>query len=32
MLGPGHVSLMRCGLVGVDVALLDLVYHCGCGL
>ena len=32
MHGSGISSTIRkCGLVGVDVALLGEVYHCGCG-
>ena len=29
MLGPGSGTVRRCGLVGVDVALLEEVCHCG---
>jgi hypothetical protein len=32
MLGPGSVPVRRCGLVGVGVALLEWVCHCGRGL
>jgi hypothetical protein len=32
MLGPGSGIIRRCGLVGVDVSLLEEVYHCGSGL
>jgi len=31
MLGPGSATISRCGIVGVGVALLDEVYHCGGG-
>jgi hypothetical protein len=29
MLGPESVIIRKCGLVGVDVALLENVCHCG---
>ena len=29
MLGPGSGTIRRCGLVGVGVALLEEVCHCG---
>ena len=32
MLGPGSGTIRRCGLVGVGVALLEEVCHCGGGL
>ena len=32
MLGQGSSSIRRCGLVRGDVALLEEVYHCRCGL
>jgi hypothetical protein len=32
MLGPGSGTNGRCGPVGVSVALLEEVYHCGVGL
>jgi hypothetical protein len=32
MLGPGHGIIRRCGLVGVGVALLGELCHCGGGL
>jgi hypothetical protein len=32
MIGPGSVTLRRCGLVGVGVALLEEVCFCRCGL
>jgi hypothetical protein len=33
MLGPYEVAHIRkCGLVGVGVALLDIVHHGGCGI
>ena len=32
MLDPGSGTFRRCGLVGVGVALLELVCCCGCGL
>ena len=32
MIGPGSGTIRRCGLVGVGVALLKEVYHCGGGL
>jgi hypothetical protein len=32
MFGRGSDTLMRCGLVGVSVALLDEMCHCGHGL
>jgi hypothetical protein len=32
MLGPENGTIRRCGLVGVDVALLEEVCHCGGGL
>ena len=32
MLGPGRGTIRRCGLVGVGVALLEEVCHCGHGL
>jgi hypothetical protein len=32
MLGPGSGTIWRCGLVGVGVALLEWVCHCGSGL
>jgi len=32
MLGPGNGTTRRCGLVGVGVALLEEVCHCGDGL
>ena len=32
MLGPGHGTIRRCGLVEVGVALLEEVCHCGGGL
>jgi hypothetical protein len=31
MLGPGSGTIRRCGLVGVGVALLKEVCHCGSG-
>ena len=31
MLGPGSGTIRRCGLVGVGVALLEEVCHCGGG-
>ena len=32
MLSPGNSTTGRCCLVGVGMALLDEVCHCGCGL
>jgi hypothetical protein len=32
MRGPGSGTIWRCGLVRVGEALLEEVYHCGCGL
>ena len=32
MLGLGSGTFRRCDLVGVGVALLEEVSHCGCGL
>jgi hypothetical protein len=32
VLGPGSGTVRRCGLVGVGVALLEEVCHCGCRL
>ena len=32
MLGPGNGTIRRCDLVGVGVALLEEVCHCGGGL
>jgi hypothetical protein len=32
VLGPGSGTIWRCGLVGVVVALLEEVCHCGCEL
>jgi hypothetical protein len=32
MLGPGSGTIWRCGLIGVGVALLEYVCHCGHGL
>jgi hypothetical protein len=32
MLGPGSGNISRCGLVGVGVALLEEMCHCGGGL
>jgi hypothetical protein len=32
MLGPGSCTIKRCGLLGVEVALLEEVCHCGGGL
>jgi len=32
MLGPGTGTVRRCGLVGVGVALLEEVCHCGGGI
>jgi hypothetical protein len=29
MLGPGNGTIRRCGIVGVGVALLEGLYHCG---
>jgi hypothetical protein len=29
MLGPGSVAIWRCDLVGMGVALLEEVCHCG---
>jgi hypothetical protein len=29
---PGSGTIRRCGPDGGDVALLEQVYHCGCGL
>jgi hypothetical protein len=31
MLGPGSSTIWRYGLVGISVALLEEVCHCGCG-
>jgi hypothetical protein len=31
MTGPGSGTIRRCGLVGVGVALLEWVCHCGVG-
>jgi hypothetical protein len=31
MLGPGSSTVRKCGLVGVGVALLEEVCHCGYG-
>jgi hypothetical protein len=31
MLGPGSGTITRCSLVGVGVALLEEVCHCGSG-
>jgi hypothetical protein len=31
MLGSGSGTISRCGLVGVDVSLLEEVCHCGGG-
>ena len=32
MIGPGSGTIMSCGLVGVGVALLEEMCHCGVGL
>jgi hypothetical protein len=32
MFGPGSGTIRRCDLVGVGVALLEKVSHCGSGL
>lgn len=32
MLGPGNVTIRRCDIVGVGVALFKEVYHSGGGL
>ena len=29
--GPGSATIRRCGLVGIDVAFMEEVCHCGGG-